>query len=573
MAKPLQLRAFAPHVHLGTDDAGTRTLSGTIVEFEAPSTTQGVVIHAGALRAREPLDRVKLLLDHDTRQPVGYMTELGADGASATFTVPAGDAGDLALEQARNGLRDGLSVGFAAREYAYDDAYNLHVYDAELYEVSLVAVPDFAGARIAASAALNQEGPRMDRAQLDAALAAGTIDQDTYDAQVAQLEQQPGAALEQRPVEPAQLAAQLAALDVGQLQQLLQGALAVQQQRPAGAVPAEVAAGPRQIGLSAAPGYTRPRGISLRAAAERVAAAANNLQAGPNAAMNVRLALADITQAHDLGHGFIGRDDWLGELWTASSYSRPYIEAIGNVQPLTTVKGRGWRWVTKPAPAEYAGDKAEVPTNTPQTEDDEWTAFRAAGGWDIDRIYVDLADADYIAAFWAAATDEYKEVSDNLVRDRLLAAATLKTGTVTSGGVLAVLKQVIRDGRAVKGGRINRLFLGDGLFEELEDLEVGTNGSLPLWLQSAQVGVDIETATASAGSLVISNDSRLASGGVAGFDSRAVVLREVQPFQVKALDVAHAGIDLGFYSYLRLEPHDPRLLIRRTYTGTAGAGA
>jgi hypothetical protein len=78
-----------------------------------------------------------------------------------------GPNGDRALEEARNGLRDGLSVGFAASKFKEDADGNLHILAGELYEVSLVAVPDFAGARIAASAASTLE--RIDMTPADQA--------------------------------------------------------------------------------------------------------------------------------------------------------------------------------------------------------------------------------------------------------------------------------------------------------------------------------------------------------------------------------------------------------------------
>ena len=138
---PVQLTAIASTVATSSE---SRTISGTITLYDTPSSSQGIVIHPEALAAREPLERVKLLRDHNHADPVGYMqsVDLAANPPTATFYVPEGDNGDRALQEATDHLRDGLSIGFAVKQYAFDDAYNLHVYEAELYETSLCAIPE-----------------------------------------------------------------------------------------------------------------------------------------------------------------------------------------------------------------------------------------------------------------------------------------------------------------------------------------------------------------------------------------------------------------------------------------------
>src|SRR5690606_18998697 len=143
------------------------------------------------------------------------------------------------------------------------------------------------------------------------------------------------------------------------------------------------------------------RGYNFDAAVQHVAQAFNS-----GNRQLVTAALADILLPQDGGGAFIS-DDWLGELFTAARTDRPWINSFGPVQQLTSLKGKGWRWVTKPAPAKYAGDKAEVPTGTMETEEAEFTAERWAGGWDIDRAFIDFSSTDFLAAFWKAAMEEY----------------------------------------------------------------------------------------------------------------------------------------------------------------------
>jgi HK97 family phage prohead protease len=148
----IRLQALAVEVQA---DQPARTITGRITVFNTVAESHGLTIRAGALTPREPLKRVKLLRDHDMAQPVGYMTQFdqGAEDATATFYVPEGADGDRALAEATSGLRDGLSVGFMPTDYEFDDEFNLVVNAAELYEVSLCAVPAFQDAQVESVAA------------------------------------------------------------------------------------------------------------------------------------------------------------------------------------------------------------------------------------------------------------------------------------------------------------------------------------------------------------------------------------------------------------------------------------
>jgi HK97 family phage prohead protease len=201
---PIHFLAYAPALTLSKE---ARTISGTITVFDTPTNDyRRLVLHEGALRPRLPLSKVKMLRDHDPRQPVGFMVSLSADTSTATFKIPEGADGDLALEQASNGLRDGLSVGIQVLNedgaFTYDSEHGTyHVYAAELVEVSLCAIPAYSDAQVsevnASRAALSLPPitppkevalmPETDTltltradltAELDAAMAAATAEQD-----------------------------------------------------------------------------------------------------------------------------------------------------------------------------------------------------------------------------------------------------------------------------------------------------------------------------------------------------------------------------------------------------------
>ncbi|WP_166408789.1 HK97 family phage prohead protease [Labedella phragmitis] len=156
MTGPITFEALAPTIQL---DRESRTIRGVITEFGVPTNDyRRIVLHEGALRPRQPLKRVKMLIDHDQRQPVGFMTELSSDTRNAAFKLPPGEAGDKALEDAANGLRDGLSVGIQVLDedgaFTYDAEHNTyHVHAAELVEVSLCAIPAYQNAAVTQVAA------------------------------------------------------------------------------------------------------------------------------------------------------------------------------------------------------------------------------------------------------------------------------------------------------------------------------------------------------------------------------------------------------------------------------------
>lgn len=521
---PVQLRAIAPTLTLGEDGEGnsTREITGTITVYDTASTSQGIVIHEGSLTARAPLTRVKLLRDHDHGDPVGYATALSDDGLTATFYVPEGENGDRALQEATDHLRDGLSIGFSVKQYAFDDDYNLHVYEAELYEVSLCAIPDFADAEVtdvAAAATPTERGQLMNREQLAAALAAGTITQEVHDRQLAQL------------------------------------SAGAPQPIPAPHVDPALAAGPTPVPVSTAPAFTRPRGLSLQAATARISAA---FQSGDRT--EIALAIADVVPADDAGHGFLGREDWFGEVWRASNFDRVWINAIGPVQPLNKMSWKGYYWDVRPKPAKYGGNKSEVPTNKPKTKPIEGTSSRWAGGWDIDRAFVDFGDQDYLDAFWRAAVDQYQLESDADIAEQVIAAATAQAALPASTTAVGVIKATLRPAGLPRGAQINRVFLADDLYNEFLD---SPSQNLPLWLSKATVGIAPAEGTAEVEGLHIVADSSIADGTAIAFDNRALTVREKQIPQLKAFDVAHAGVDLGFYSYGGLAITDERLVIEQ----------
>lgn len=521
--KPLK---FTAEVDISTADLTTRTISGTITLFDVPS-SDGRIIQAGAITPREPLTRVKLLIDHDPAQPVGYMTELTqtATQADAVFYIPAGDAGDTALQSAQDGLRDGLSVGLIALAdgYTVDDFGHLIVSAAEMYETSLVAIPAFQDAQVtnvaaALDASHKGENSMKTSAEIAAALAAGTI----------------------TPAQAEQLLAGLAPA------------------RPV--APAEFTAGPELSPAPVAPAFTTPRPQSLDTVTRTVSAAMST-----GNTQQILAALADVVPGDDLGKGYIGREDWLGQLWAATKTGRPWIDSFGVPRQLTSMKVKGWQWDIRPTPAKYLGNKTAVPSNQPKTKPVEADASRWAGGWDIDRIYIDLGDPAFLTDFWTAATLEYQLASDFDIAATILAAATepLQVDGVTPLVDTTILGALVGAASSLRriGANTDYVVLAEDLFEEYAALKIT---DLPAWLANAVGGVSLTQGTAAIGELSVRADEHMAAGTLAAYDKRAATVSEKSPFQVQALDVSRGGVDLGFYSYGGVIINDPRAIVLRS---------
>jgi len=529
----LQLRAPAS-VRLETGDLEGEeeapewdgSLSGIVTAYGVLVPSHGMILEPGCLVPRQPLSANKMMRDHDHSQPVGYMLDVDDANEIASFQIAPGERPRV-QQEVDDKLRDGLSVGFTALEYDIDDDWVFHVIKADWYETSLCAVPAVVGAGVtsvaAALATLRKENRTMNRAQLAAALKAGTITQEQHDAALTTLD-------------------------------------AVELATPAPPVDAETARGPELQATQPAAIVTE-RPLTLDAVTDKLVAAANT---GNPAAF--QLALADVIPADDAGQAFM-RDDWEGELWRDNAETRPWIDAFGAPADLKSLTGKGWTWGEadesgnggEPEVDEYAGNKTDIPTNEIGTTDKSFTGFRIAGGWDVDRAFVDFANEEFWAAFWPAAMRSYKRKSDLGIKTRVLTAATAKAN-VTAGGVKAVVKQLIKDVRPY--GKLNRIFLGDTLFDELADLPTDT---LPLWLKNAVLGVDIAEGTADVGQLRILNDSTLDDLDAVGFDNRAAKVRERSPFRLEAQNIPKGGVDVGIFSYLRLDDHDNRAIVKRTY--------
>lgn len=135
-----------------------RTITGLALPWDTPGNTSGgkVTVGKDAVSMPHDLRRVKLLRDHNREQPVGYVTNIESteQGLMVTFRVGNTAEGDLALTEAAEGIRDGLSVELSSVKRSPDGK---QVLSSMLDAVALVAVPAFSDARVSAVATDSDE--------------------------------------------------------------------------------------------------------------------------------------------------------------------------------------------------------------------------------------------------------------------------------------------------------------------------------------------------------------------------------------------------------------------------------
>ena len=133
-----------------------RIIAGKIAPYgnEIGNTSAGkVIFEANSIQIEDP-SKVKLLLEHDPKQPIGRMKNVTEDnsGIFAEFKVSNTTRGTDSLIEASENLRSGLSVGVEVIKGKNKDGV-YHVSAARLIEVSLVQAAAFRTAEVTSVAA------------------------------------------------------------------------------------------------------------------------------------------------------------------------------------------------------------------------------------------------------------------------------------------------------------------------------------------------------------------------------------------------------------------------------------
>ena len=131
-----------------------RLITGVVVPYDETTyltgDPAGERIRRGAFTKsiQERSGKIPLLRNHDRNVKLGNsrtFTE-GPEGLIGEFVVNEGPLGDGLLEECRHGYLDSLSCGFAPVQSRRGPDGALEIHEAKLGEVSMVALPAYAGA-------------------------------------------------------------------------------------------------------------------------------------------------------------------------------------------------------------------------------------------------------------------------------------------------------------------------------------------------------------------------------------------------------------------------------------------
>jgi hypothetical protein len=550
----LELHAAAP----AEVDTTRRTISGCLIPgptngVQATATTSaGPTRFVGRLAWHADVSRVKLLTEHVKRESVGFGTsvEYRADGSLwATWHVPPAPAGyvgtwpgDTALYEAEHHIRDGLSVGAYDLTASYADDGVLEVQAGTLREGSLCSIPAFDDSRVSRVAATAPGRHHMFTAAQLAALSAAGIDPATEperaNAFVAGLTASAPAPAPVHTPAPTELSA-------SQLMDQIRDLMA------SGPRPAPSLGGP-----NAAPGVTPPaegpRELNLAAFTSMLV---DHYQ-GNGSPRDLQAALADVTVTNQQD-GATGvstaafRPSYLGELWESTDYQRKFIDHATVVKPLPRggMKLLGQKWVTKPIVDDYAGDKADVPTNVPELVDVEVAIQRVAGAHDVDRALIDLGSPEWLRLYFEGQTESYRIKSNQKAIAAAFAGATALVDTDATPATFSTLMEGVIAGvvdLASVGQGVEYVAMAPGLIAELLGI---TNLEAPAWFNgSFQLG---NQGDGGVGGTTWFTDPGLAAGTFMLGQKSAVRYHEVDPpIRVQAVNVAQGGIDLGVFGYM-----------------------
>lgn len=475
-------------------------------------------------------------LDRISDNIAGMYAEKAGGTAAEWRAVMKAETWYSASEAVDAGLAD--RIDGAATETEDDELDIAARFDQPIYaHAGRAAAP--APIPVAAMAATRKE-PRMNREQLAAALAAGTITQAQHDEGIRILD----AVAAPGPAAPAAPVAQRVAPSAG---------------IPGEPVSAEYAAGPSTVPQAGAQVTERP--VTLMDAARDAAALIQARASIHEVAASINNALTNVVPADDAGEGYL-QTNRIGEVWQAVPEGRPHVDALGGPKPLTSPKIEGWKWVIPtPVLQAYAGNLAEVPTGAWATAKVEETPSRWAFGNKVDRIYTDLGTADLIASLVNMLKRGHGPESDKAVASDLVAGATALTGTAPATLIEAITAAFLQLKKI--GASPTQFWMGETAFTDFAKLKVS---DLPAWIANATGFVELDGKTSLANVFDVDVDFQLAAQGFLALDKRAADVYETPTFQVQAIDIANGGVDFGLFTYGGTFINDARGIVKTTIT-------
>lgn len=534
-----------------------RTITGLLLPYgeEGRTNVGKITASAGSLTIPDPVSDVKLDIEHDLTRPVGRASEIVDTDAGlvATWSIARTRAGDDVLEEAAEGLRTGLSV-----EVEDPVIRGGALLGGVLTGAGVVVNPAFPSAQLVAADA----GEYVETVVVDSTVVRESEYGTETTTQHIETESvyQAAPPAEELPDEGDQAS-------TGDVPDEETEALASEAEDNEGDEP-EKEEEMSESTLTAA--ATVPTGSLVAPKAPKSEPTLREVTAMMAAAFRSggeRKMLATLSDVVPANVDEMALPGWLGELWSGVAYQRRFIPLFDQ-KPLTNYELKGWRWVTKPTVAAYAGNKGDVPSATIATESVTVAAQRLAGAHDIDRKFRDFGETAFFEAYFRAMTESYARLSDLAVLDDVAAAATVvDAGTIPTG----VAKGLV----FIVDGALEVLDLGTPSFAVVakdlyRDILLTTNDNALKYLNAA---LGFEAGTLEGSGFRIVGTDQLSAGSVLVGIRDAVTVHELGgvPIRVEAEDIAKGGIDEGVFGYYAVNVHDAEGLALVSENGSVSA--
>lgn len=174
-------KVLTPFTVTATDDE-SRTISGRIVTFEETGNTSigKVQFAVGSIEAQPVL----LNLEHDRTRRIGSTLSMDQTDKeiTATFKIAKTTAGNDALVEAAEGLRDGFSVEVSFDEYETLKDGTVRILKGELTAVALTSEPAIRSARVESVAATEEDSAPTTDADVPTTTEGDEVDNTVTDA-------------------------------------------------------------------------------------------------------------------------------------------------------------------------------------------------------------------------------------------------------------------------------------------------------------------------------------------------------------------------------------------------------
>jgi len=276
---------------------------------------------------------------------------------------------------------------------------------------------------------------------------------------------------------------------------------------------------------------------------------------------NLFAALNDITyDAAGAPVPYNNVPQWIGELYDGVEYKQLVAPLIASADNLTAKKVTGFRWVTKPNGGTWAGNKTNIPSNSPTTEPFEAEADLWAGGHDHAIEHKLFNTPGYFESYWKAMAEGHKRWEDALVLAALLAEATDVEADDPSALTISAAMSALIDGAAqvVQAGAIPTFALLD-LAGWKQIMKTPKNEALA-YLNAA---LGLEEGALEGVGFTFRPHASIDAGHVLVGARPAATLRRLPgaPVRVEAPDTVKGGTDTNMFAAGLVEVHMPEAFV------------